>query len=206
MLRHEESVKLMEEALKDRPVLMEPDAAGSAVLELSYRNLHHALVGLLRTGDFPGISQLFLGLRSAYDRLYLSAMKDPLGLATSWHMLAAFVQNRYRKAEIYSKQLEGGPWQLLDGWKTSKICWRYSLLLDSSEQLVKFSDSVRSDGFHVSNLYWPVNSLFRPSDACPNADAFARRIVNLWVDESVDATWVRRCTDSMWKRSNQLLK
>jgi hypothetical protein len=46
-------------------------------------------------------------------------------------------------------------------------------------------------------LYWPVNTFFRPSDLCPNADQFARRIVNLWVDQSVDGRWVQRCAQSL---------
>jgi hypothetical protein len=62
---------------------------------------------------------------------------------------------------------------------------------------VEFSEAVRRDGFHVSNLYWPVNDFFNPRDVCPNADQFARRIVNLWVDKTVNTQWVERCAESV---------
>jgi hypothetical protein len=69
------------------------------------------------------------------------------------------------------------------------------------DRLVPFSEAVRRDGFHVSNLYWPVNDFFRPTDVCPNADLFARRIVNLWVDNTVDPDWVERCANSFLKNA-----
>jgi hypothetical protein len=69
--------------------------------------------------------------------------------------------------------------------------------------LVDFSDAVRRDGFHVSNLYWPVNDFFRPSDHCPNADEFARRIINLWVDQTVDRQWVEKCARSLVRNARQ---
>jgi dTDP-4-amino-4,6-dideoxygalactose transaminase len=70
---------------------------------------------------------------------------------------------------------------------------------------VQFSESVRHDGFHVSNLYWPVNDFFRPSDECPNADRFARRIVNLWVDQTVDQEWVQRCAESLLRNAERFI-
>ena len=68
------------------------------------------------------------------------------------------------------------------------------------DKLVDFSEAVRRDGFHVSNLYWPVNDFFRPSDPCPNADHFARRVVNLWVDpDRRSAVGAEMCTKSAQK-------
>jgi len=126
-------------------------------------------------------------------------MKDPNALATAWQGLPTLLEQRYRKAEVYAKKLAGGPWQLLNGWRESEVCWRYSLLVNFPDQLVPFSESVRHDGFHVSNLYWPLNQFFRPDDVCPNADSFARRIVNLWVDDSIEINWIQRCSVSLWK-------
>src|SRR5262249_5073986 len=147
------------------------------------------------------VSDSFLGVRAAFDGLLLRAMKNPAGLAQAWPGLTVLLERRYGKAKIYADKLKGGPWQLLDGWRESGVCWRYSLLVNFADPFLAFSEAVRRDGFHVSNLYWPVNQFFCPEDDCPHADSFARRVVNLWVDNSVDNDWIQRCGDSLWKRA-----
>jgi dTDP-4-amino-4,6-dideoxygalactose transaminase len=132
-------------------------------------------------------------------------MKDADALAAAWQQLPASLDQRRRKANMYSEMLEGGPWRLLEGWRSSGVCWRYSLLVDLPDSLTPFSESVRRDGFHVSNLYWPVNQFFLPSDLCPNADWFARRVVNLWVDDTVDKDTANRCADSLLRHSARFL-
>jgi hypothetical protein len=69
--------------------------------------------------------------------------------------------------------------------------------MDSAEQTPALTEAVRRDGFYVSNLYWPLNHLFYPQDACPHAEAFARRAVNLWVDHTVSLEWVEACARSL---------
>jgi dTDP-4-amino-4,6-dideoxygalactose transaminase len=113
--------------------------------------------------------------------------------------LESVLSRRLQNAEEYDSVLAGGPWRKLNQWRQSGVCWRYSLLVDFPDQLAEFSEAARHDGFHVSNLYWPVNDFFLPSDACPKAEAFARRIVNLWVDRSVDRDWVHQCANSLLK-------
>jgi dTDP-4-amino-4,6-dideoxygalactose transaminase len=145
----------------------------------------------------------FLKLQPAFQSLYLRRMKDPAALAAAWSGLQPAIEHRHRNARAYSDALAAGNWQLLDQWQQSGVCWRYSLLVNFPDRLVEFSEAVRRDGFHVSNLYWPVNDFFRPSDLCPNADMFARRIVNLWVDQSVDPQWVRKCADSLLRNAER---
>jgi len=48
-----------------------------------------------------------------------------------------------------------------------------------------------------------VNDFFRPSDLCPNASQFARRIVNLWVDPTVDRQWVQECAQSLLRNAGR---
>jgi dTDP-4-amino-4,6-dideoxygalactose transaminase len=173
--------------------------AEAATLALSYRNLHHSLVGLLRMRavDAEEAHGAFMKLQPAFRKLYLRRMKNPGALAKAWVDLPRILQHRYTNAEQYEEILQGGPWQLLSHWRRSGVCWRYSLLVDFPDRLVEFSESVRRDGFHVSNLYWPVNHFFHPEYRCPNAEQFARRIVNLWVDRTVDRQWVERCAKSL---------
>jgi hypothetical protein len=183
----------------------EIDEAQSKTLSLSYRNLHHSLVGLLRIRARPAneVSQAFLKLQPAYQALYLRPMTNPSRLAGAWPQLQAALRHRMSNAQQYEELLAPGDWQLLNQWKQSGVCWRYSLLVNFPERLADFSEAVRRDGYHVSNLYWPVHDFFRPGDSCPNADLFARRIVNLWVDTSVDRPWVQGCAQSLLKNASQ---
>jgi dTDP-4-amino-4,6-dideoxygalactose transaminase len=130
-------------------------------------------------------------------------VKNPEALADAWPHLQSALNHRSRNAAQYEDALANGPWHLLSAWQQSGVCWRYSLLVDFPEKLVAFSEAVRRDGFHASNLYWPVNEFFRPEDRCPVAEHFARRVVNLWVDESVDLDWVQRCSKSLHKNAAQ---
>jgi len=200
-VRAAEHARMLDELSREDPLPALPAAEDAAQLSLSYRNLHHSLVGLLRRRTTTGVSEAFLKIRAAYDSLYLKPLNDPAALAESFPRLNGILERRRRKAEIYQEALAGGPWLTLDGWRESGVCWRYALLVDFPERATEFSEKVRRDGFHVSNLYWPVNQFFNPDDACPAADAFARRVVNLWVDDSVDEDWVRRCAASLLKHA-----
>jgi dTDP-4-amino-4,6-dideoxygalactose transaminase len=205
LLRPKGLKQALESELHNNPLEPEPHTETSALLELSYRNLHHALVTLFRLRAADGIADLFLRIRGAYEGLYLRSLKNPDLLARAWQQLPALLEQRHQKAEIYAERLAGGPWQLLNGWRDSRVCWRFSLLVNFPDRLVPFSESIRSDGFHVSNLYWPVNQFFSPNDVCPKADTFARRIVNLWADNSVDVNWIEQCSDSLMRHAVQFI-
>jgi dTDP-4-amino-4,6-dideoxygalactose transaminase len=205
LLRSPKLVPVSAELAEADPLPPEIDESRSRALALSYRNLHHSLVGLLRARavDEFEVSGAFLKLQPAFRALYLRRMKDPEALLSVWAKLPQVLQHRYRNAQQYDQVLAEGPWHRIGQWKQSGVCWRYSLLVNFPEKLVDFSEAVRRDGFHVSNLYWPVNDFFRPSDSCPNAAQFARRIVNLWVDQTVDEQWVGRCAESLLKNARR---
>ena len=186
------------------PLPPEIDEAQAKTLALSYRNLHHSLVALLRTRAVDEVSSAFLRLQPAFRPLYLRRMKNPAALAGAWLHLREVLEHRNRNAQQYDEILAEGNWQRISQWQQSGVCWRYSLLANFPEKLVDFSEAVRQDGFHVSNLYWPVNDFFRPGDPCPNAREFARRIINLWVDQTVDRVWVERCAGSLVRNARQL--
>jgi len=203
LLRSEKLIAVSQDVSRGDPV-EEISEAEARILGLSYRNLHHSLVALLRERAMGDVSTSFLKLQPAFRRLYVRQMKDPAALLSAWPRLREILHSRYVSAQAYDDQLKDGPWQRLSQWRESGVCWRYSLLIDFPEKLVEFSERVRHDGFHVSNLYWPVNDFFRPADKCVNADRFARRVVNLWVDQSVDQEWVGRCAQSMLRNAERL--
>lgn len=203
LIRSQKLWPVLAELAATDPLPLEIDEERARTLALSYRNLHHSLVGLLRARAVDEVSTAFLKLQPAFRALYLCRMKNPAALAAAWGQVPVLLQHRLRNAQRYDEVLKDGNWQLLTQWQQSGVCWRYSLLVNSPDALVEFSEAVRRDGFHVSNLYWPVNDFFRPSDRCPNADHFARRIVNLWVDQTVDQSWVRRCAESLLKNASR---
>jgi dTDP-4-amino-4,6-dideoxygalactose transaminase len=201
LIRTRSLVPIWKKVCAENPLPPEIGDEDSRALELSYRNLHHSLVALFRTGRSNETSVSFLKLEPAYRELYLRPMKSAAALARDWEGLPAILELRSNYAQQYASELEDGPWQTLDAWRQSGVCWRYSLLVNRPEKLVAFSEAVRRDGFHVSNLYWPLNDFFRPADRCPNAKQFARRIVNLWVDSTVGPEWVRHCCASLHRHS-----
>jgi dTDP-4-amino-4,6-dideoxygalactose transaminase len=175
-------------------------------LALSYRNLHHALVGLFRLREiaYEQIATAFRAVRPAYEPLYLRPANPTIDLNAVWEGLPVSLAHRLQLANIYAERLPSPHWRLLTAFQQSGVCWRFSLLLDNPEQQVACSEAVRRDGFHVSNLYWSANQFFNPADECPDADSFGRRIVNLWVDSSVDADYVHRCCDSLLRHAEML--
>lgn len=197
LIRDPKLAKIGDELTESDPMPPEVDEDHAHTLALSYRNLHHSLVGLRRSRVIDEVSSAFLRLQPAFRPLYLRRMKDAGALATAWTQLQHVLRHRYRNAQRYDEVLEEGPWRRISQWQRSGVCWRYSLLVDFPDKLVDFSEAVRRDGFHVSNLYWPVHDFFRPSDLCPNAEQFARSIVNLWVDTGTDLQQVEACAKSM---------
>lgn len=198
-LRHE----VLERALEEEARCFEPveplPPEAARILAISSRNLHHALVGFMRLDNVEQVAAEFLKWRPFFDRLYVEPMTNPDTVAATWAGLQSSLSRRLEKAALYERLLEGGPWKLLRGWSQSGVSWRYSLLTDFPESLVRLSEAVRGDGYHVSNLYWPVQRFFRPEDACPKADSFGRRIINLWVDDSVSEKDVEGCAGSLLK-------
>lgn len=204
LIQSSELAERSTELAEKGPLPPEINDSEAKALALSYRNLHHSLVGLLRMRAVDEVSTTFLKLQPAFRSLYLRRMNNPAALAVAWERLGQVLDHRQRNAGEYDHVLAGGPWERLTLWHHSGVCWRYSLLVNFPEKLVDFSEAVRRDGFHVSNLYWPVNDFFLPSDACPNAERFARRIVNLWVDQTVDPQWARKCAESLLRNADQM--
>lgn len=197
LIRQPELVEPYSQLAESDPLPLEIDQAQTAALSLSYRNLHHSLVALMRSRAANEISSAFLRLQPAFQSLYLRQMKNPAALLNTWGQLDRVLAHRLHNAEQYDRVLEDSGWRRLNQWRHSGVCWRYSLTVNFPDQLVLYCEAVRRDGFHVSNLYWPVNDFFLPTDVCPNAENFARRIVNLWVDSSVDDRWVSNCAKSL---------
>jgi perosamine synthetase len=163
-------------------------------LALSYRNIHHGLVSLIRLNKNILIDSWFPEIAKNYKDLYLKSFTLTDKLHSDFNSLEENLSSRIVKANIYSEIFnEFTNHSVLANGNKSGVCWRFSFLLDEMLDQVAISESLRKKGFHVSNLYWSVNTFFRSTDKCPNAEKLARRVVNLWVDNVVDLSQVVNC-------------
>lgn len=202
-IKYENSLKKIIEGLNYDKFKLKSESA----LALSYRNLHHSLVTLLRNAsvlETKEISQSFIQIRHQYEGLYIKKFKYNSSLVDSWKRLKINVNERYEKAKLYKKSLnDNSEITLLSQFENSKMCWRFSFLLNPKYDISIFSELIRKDGFHVSNLYWPVNDFFYPEDLSPNAKFISLHIINLWVNSSVDENYIINCSNSILKNINQ---
>lgn len=197
LVRSEGTRHALNEVLKEHP-LGEP-LDGDCVRDWtrSYRDLQRSLVMALREDPKADVSERFARARPDYDKLYLRPFSRASDLPSKWPSLTGTLERRRQKARLYDLRLEGGPWRCISGWRTSGVCWRYSLLVNEARRVVAFCAAVRRDGFHVSNLFWPLHLFVTPDDACSAAEGFGRAIVNLWVDDTVDLDYVEGCAASL---------
>lgn len=70
--------------------------------------------------------------------------------------------------------------EIIEGYSV----YRYTIVLIDNANLEAFSEHLRQNGVNCSNLYIPINR-FYGEKKCPNANMFAHRCVNLWVDPSI---------------------
>ena len=188
LLRSSQLLSVCTELSDSDPLPSEIDDEQAKTLALSYRNLHHSLVALARARAKEDISGAFLKLQPAFRALYLRNIQGRprcAGRQMPGPRLRELLQHRYENGQRYEHAF--GAFRAMAPAQSvarERRLLEIFLLNDFPEKLVDFSEAVRRDGFHVSNLYWPVNTFFRPSDSCPNADQFARRIESL-VDQSV---------------------
>lgn len=168
-------------------------------LALGYRNLHRQLVKIDREDKRFDIQPFFLGLRCAFDAL-LWLPQTPLNFNPDKEILSLDenYSNRMKKAQIYHYALKDFMnLEIITNLKPGDNCWRFSFLVSPNSGLINFSETMRSEGYHLSNLYWPPNKFFNPKDFCPNANDIASRIINLWVDKTVSVENVRNCAQSL---------
>lgn len=173
-----------------------------SMLSLIYRNLHHSFVMLDRINISPKIDNFFGDLQSVFEPLNIAEYIHNDKFISEWNNLDNINSLRVKNAAIYSEQLiKYSNFKIISNFQQSKVCWRYSLLIEDENSLISISENVRKDGFHLSNLYWPLNYFFKSDDLCPNASSFARKIINLWVDKSVNELYIKNCTESLIKHT-----
>lgn len=69
--------------------------------------------------------------------------------------------------------------------------YRYSILVDNYTISQELSDSFRANNIHCSNLYLPVSRFFFDTGFDRSIE-FSRRVINLWVDSTVDNAYIKK--------------
>jgi dTDP-4-amino-4,6-dideoxygalactose transaminase len=181
----------LRDLLASAPPPLPTDQWRRRLLEESVWHMEHGAVAAFRANVGARRDRWFTEAANDLKSIYLVPFGSEDKLIAQWNELPANLSQRFAKAECYENELRGGAWTFLNGWHTSGVCWRFSLLVDFPEQLLSFIEKIRSHGALASNLYWPLSEFFRPDDECPAAQSFAKRVLNLCVDASVSLEYVR---------------
>jgi dTDP-4-amino-4,6-dideoxygalactose transaminase len=80
-------------------------------------------------------------------------------------------------------ELENFRWQAV---ADDPILYRFSLLAKDREQRDRATRALREQGFHASNLYPPLHRYLSEDGELPISDYIGERILNLWMDDSID--------------------
>jgi dTDP-4-amino-4,6-dideoxygalactose transaminase len=172
----------------------------------AYRNLYQLMAGLFRLraprasfGAYRRLSQRLLPI-------LIEAMHTPEALAAAWPSLRQRLAGRFEKAILYDQSLADASCQVAGGWKSSGVCWRYTLFAPEGVCVSALTGRVRKRGFLASNLYMPANWLLNERDRCPVGDSLGRRVLNLCVDHTVTGESAKGCGElvrSLLSQPNQ---
>lgn len=166
------------------------------LLALSERNFYHGLTDLLRVEPQAPVGAAFRGLIPHYRGYLLRSLSTDAPLVgrigAALDGLPANLAHRRALAARYHDGLADLP-QIArsEGWRRSAVSWRYTVVLPDPATTLAVTGALRDAGLNASNHYWPVAQLMFDR-TLPNAAAFGRRVLNLWVDGSTSEADVER--------------
>lgn len=172
----------------------------------SFRNIYQGIVQLKRFQNDFRPAQFFKRLVDRYSKIYLNRVNfskiNHEFIKKQIFKLPHITEQRRRKAFLYRKFLVHPEIKHLEIKETDTI-WRYSILISNPSNLYDITNGLRNAGFHASNLYWNVDDFFYGSDDLVNAKYISKRILNLWVDESVDESYIKESSKTILKILNR---
>ena len=150
-----------------------------------YKNLYYNLLKLSNSNKNSRI--LFKSLIYSFNNLYLYNISEKVCVKILKKLpeLESLSSSRMEKTKIYDEGIKELPLRrprLMPG----SIPWRYTLLVEEPEHQLSLTTSLRTEGYNASNWYTSLSQDWgEPPESCPNADFFEKRVINLWVDDSV---------------------
>jgi dTDP-4-amino-4,6-dideoxygalactose transaminase len=163
------------------------------LLNLSWRDTYHGLGQAVRQGKLPveEASRAFRSALPVYRPLLFRAFDDGTGnydlILHDWNSLHARITKRNLRAKALKKALSDLP-IFCPEVQNGDAIWRYTVQFPTRETADRFLVALRRHGGLVSNLYYPLHQLYSPDSPLPTRE-LAPRLVNLWVDESVDDSY-----------------
>lgn len=114
-------------------------------------------------------------------------------IETSWARLAANVCERNTKAGWLRERLAGLP-TILPEIRPGDAIWRYSFAATSVSSANWILRRLQSSGLRGSSLYPPLSTIFAPEPDLFSTTV-ARRMINLWVDQTTTEDDLRRAAE-----------
>ena len=190
-----------------------------ALLALSHRNLIHGMVDSLRIQRNAVVWRTLADLLEVYRPLYLHAFpNDERIFRAIVHGLDFFDEGlceRQRRALAYWSGLNDlEPMvQMPDAAACSCSIWLFTQIIPDATVAIRTTMALRNAGLHASNHYWSAAELLQGKRDLPNSDYVSPRLLNLWVEPSVDLKAVDRTIDVLrcelspnWKSLGRLNK
>ncbi|HLY29012.1 MAG TPA: DegT/DnrJ/EryC1/StrS family aminotransferase, partial [Aggregatilineales bacterium] len=110
-----------------------------------------------------------------------------------WQYLSDNVTQRNERAALLHNELSAAGLHLLDIRPGDSI-WRLTFAAHNTASANWIARHLQSAGLPGSRLYPSLSGLFAPGTA-PIAEAIAPRLVNLWVDHTVDSRYLQRVAE-----------
>lgn len=176
------SLQVLEQA---GPVDTRADRVDNDRLALSLRNLVHALADLWRENAGRPAPTLFASLVPGYQRLIVApgSVADATAALDGLDRLDSIRQRRHARYRHYADGITSAAVTVPD-LHAGSTCWRCPLVFESARLADTVTARLRAQGIPASNHYFPLSVLFG-AEPCPEGESVARRIVNLWVDDSL---------------------
>ena len=158
---------------------------------LSLRNFAHALYDLHRADPGAPLARAFGALAPRYEDLIVRAAPPPPAepLLRQLDALESVRTRRYANYAAYRRGIAHPSFRVVE-LPEGAMCWRCPLVAQAPAHAQGLAAALRRAGLHASNHYFPLDLLFH-GEALPNNLALGERLVNLWVDESLDAQAVQ---------------
>lgn len=164
------------------------------LLNSSWRDLYHALGQALRQNRMPSdvAASIFKQALPIYAPLLFLAFDDHQEnlevIQKGWDTLFQRVPQRNEWAVAFQDAVRDLPIQC-PPVKQGDAIWRYSVLFQDREAADRFIVDFRRLGGLASHLYYPLHQLYQPELRLATVQ-LASRLVNLWVDEKVDQSYL----------------
>lgn len=171
------------------------------LLAQSHRNLIHGMMDALRVNRNALVWRSLADMLDVYRPLYLHAFPSDnrfaRNIAQGLDRFDEELRERQRRALAYWSGLNDlAPMlQVPDKAVCSGTVWRFTSIIADPALAIRATMALRNAGFHASNHYWSVAELLQGKRDLPNTDYVSPRLLNLWVEPSVDMKDIDRTID-----------